>query len=248
MKRFTGLKFLALAVVAGAMSSPAWATLEISIGGSVVSNVYTGGTLCVDNNAACDGNSATGTLSTSTAVSVGTASVTGTTSTSGTPMGTLGVAINITASSTGSFTIDITDSGYSNPAPPNLILSETINGNNALGGPSATITSVGTFDPGTALFVTGGAGTTSTAPASTTLGAAQGAGLSTNISTGNPYSLNELITINVTSLGTSNNKQFQVIADLATVSTPVPEPASILLLGSALLVSVTALKRKYGRS
>jgi hypothetical protein len=249
MKRFTGLKFLALAVVAGAMSSPAWATLSIIIGGTTGATTYTvgTGTQCNDQ-ASCDGNSTVGTLTTSFSTSLGSATITGTSSTSGSPIGTLGVTINLTATSTGSFTVGITDTNYNSPAPPNLQLFESVGGTQPVNGPQGTVSSIGTFSANNTMFNMGGAGTTSTTTASTSFGAAQGQSQTGLIAMGNPYSLFELITINITSLGSGNNKQFQINADLNTAAAAVPEPASILLLGSALLLSVTALKRKYGRS
>ncbi len=142
--------------------------------------------------------------------------------------------------------MSITDTGFTTPAPPNLTVKEVVGG--TTGGVAGTVSSNGTFFAGTGEFVTTGAGTTQTGTASTSLGGAQGQSISGVIASGNPYSLTELVTINITALSTTNSTTFQVNADMSTQAAAVPEPASILLLGSALLLSVTALKRKLGRS
>jgi hypothetical protein len=130
----------------------------------------------------------------------------------------------------------VSDIGFNNPTPP-LTLSQTVGGTS--GGVAANLSAVGYF--GTSIFDIGGA---HTGTASTTLNAAAGSSPSGLINGATPYSLTEVVTINVTALSGTSSKDFQVNADLSTVAVAVPEPASISLLGSALLLGVGAIRRK----
>lgn len=227
----------ALAIGAMALSSPAWATLEVNFGGTNNGTTITGGTTCVDN-AACDTNATVGILSTNVGGALGTITVSGSTTTSSHTLADLSIALNGAINSTGTFHISITDTGYTIPAPP-IQMNVSVTGLSAVGGPQGSLTAVGFFGATNALFDTSGVATST---ASTNVNAAAGTGQSAKITGATPYSLTDYITVNVTSVGTGSSN-LQVNSDVSTSS--VPEPTTISLLGGAMLLAATALKRKF---
>ena len=239
--RFIGPKLVAMAVLAGALSTPAWATLEIDFGGTNSGGTITGGTTCVDNTA-CDTNPAVGTIETTMVPTQ--FSVLGTVSVSTSPVGALSFTLNGVPTSTGTMNFAVTDNNFTTPPTP-LVLGENISGLSSppVGGTgvAASISSTGFFSSTNADFTTSGG---SSGLASTVLNAGPTTSTSPTLTGTSPYSLTEFITVNITALATTTDKSLQVSSNIATTAvSTVPEPKSVLLLSSALLL-VGLLKRK----
>lgn len=238
-KQFNGLT-MAIVVFAGMLATPAHATLQVQVGGTNNAGSINGGTICVDN-AACDSNSAVGIVTISNVVAGVNFTVQGSTATSFSPNGALSLTLNGSPTGPASFTIAASDTNFSNPTPP-LEIVQTVGGTSAANGPSANFTAVGFFSATNTAFVTTG---TSTGTAAANINGGTGTAGSPLITSGNPYSLTEFITVNITALGTGINQNIQVNADLT--STAVPEPAGVALLGGALLLTAGSLRRRFRR-
>lgn len=219
--------------LAGVMATPAHATLTVNFDGFV----------CVDQNLACDGNATIGVV-TLTSVVLGTVTIQSSGSTSVSPIGSLSMTLNALPSSTGAFDVKVSDIGFNNPTVP-LVMSQSLVGLSigGAGGPTATISAVGYFGATNVLFDTSGPATGIAGPVS--LGVAAYS-TSPTINFGNPYSLTDVIHIDVTALGTGNADNFQVSANLGTIGA-IPEPASVVLLGGLLLGAVGAIRRRVSK-
>jgi hypothetical protein len=106
---------------------------------------------------------------------------------------------------------------------------------------AANLSAVGFFGPTNVLFATNG---TATSTASTTLGGAQANGSDGTITSGNPYSLTDYISVNVTALATTTDKHFEVGSNIATAASNVPEPTNISLVGGGILLLAAGLTRR----
>ena len=246
MKRqFSGLAVPAILVLAGLLATPAHATLGtlwVNIGGTNSGTTITGGTFCQDNDAACDRDPTLGVVTT-LAVGLGTVTVTGSTSTSGSPKGTMSLSLNATPTTTGTFNVSVSDRLFNSPPPP-LVLKQSFGGG-SLGGTTASLGAVGYFGSTDVLFDTS-ATATATPSANTMLNAGTANTQTGKILSGNPYSLTDYLTINVTAVDSGDSKNFQLTANLGTSA--IPEPASIVLLGSLLLLGVSLVRRKVGHA
>jgi hypothetical protein len=229
MQKLVGAQMIAVAVMALAISYPAGATLTVQINGANNSGSINGGASCSDQTVAggCDTNLAANHISWSTTALGGTVTL-DITASDVAGVGFVGWTFNASSPTTiGSFTFAVSDIGFTSPPPP-LVLKSVVSGTTS--GTAATLKGDGYFGPSNNIFETDGA---VTADLSDTLGAAQQTVASGLITSGSPYSLTEFITINVTSLSTDINKDFQVSGDVSTTS--VPEPISIVLFGTVLL-------------
>jgi len=250
MKRFKGLTIAVGICLAGMLAMPAHAalgTLTVQLNGTNGAGTISGGTICVDNDPLCDQNPTLDILTWNNVADGLTFTIQGTTATSGSPTGFLTISANGTPSSTGSFNLAVSDTGYNNPTPP-LTIFETVSGNAAplvAGGSAANITAVGYFSPTNTLFGTGG---TATGAANATTTSAPATAQSPLIASGNPYALTQLITVAVTTVGTGLDKNIQFTGNLTAVAAAVPEPASVAMLGGALLLSFGMLRRKARRA
>src|SRR5438876_8095898 len=108
MRKATRLRVGSLAILAGALTMPAWGTLEVNWGGTVSGGTITGGTTCSDGDA-CDMNGATGQI-TVVNQTLGTLSISSVGGVSGSPsFGDLTFSLIGTAGGLGSFTFALSD-------------------------------------------------------------------------------------------------------------------------------------------
>ena len=245
MTQFTGLKLVAImALAAMVAATPAWATLQVNVGGTISGGTVTGGTFYTDNMAG-DVNPDIDEITLLLGGIFFDISTFG--GTSGSPIASLtttGDGDVLTPFSP--FTIDlfISDSDFSLPPTP-LFLQQTVNINGVANGPTATVTAVGYFGDSNTNFDLDGV---TTAPAvSTVTGGAvgpTGVAVSPTILSPTPYSLTTHVQLSVASLGSAPVQSLQINSNLTAQS--VPEPASILVLGTALL-GATALFRKKSK-
>jgi hypothetical protein len=236
------LKLLALAFAAGALTTPAWATLTVSLGGTNSGGAITGGTSCADGSL-CDSNPTANQVFWSTTTGAGVFSI----NVQGQDVAgiaSLSWAINGTPTATGSFTFAISDNGFSSPVPP-VYLSANVSGSSANpGGVVGNLQGQG-FVSGTPTntdFTTND-GSTGVFNVTGFTGPATGASSMTGpFSSGSPYSLTEFVTVTITALSTATDKTFQVTGNVSTA--PVPEPTSIVLFSGVALMAFGAIRRK----
>jgi hypothetical protein len=240
MKRqFRGVTIAGIVAITMMLISPANAALSVQVGFLTTGATVTGGVICVDNTA-CDTNPAVGIL-TWVNVATGTSfTIQGTTATSGSPVGALSMTLNGVPTTPATFMIAVSDTNFNTPPPP-LTIVQDVSGLAAPGGPSANLSAVGFFNGSNVLFGTG----TSTPTATAVTNGPAGVTTSGVAPSGNPYSLTELVTVDITSVGTGLNRNLQVNADLTVAA--VPEPTSLALLGGALLLSAGAIRRRVRR-
>jgi len=227
----------------------AHATLSLNFNGTNVAGAISGGTTILDGGVGdLDGvvNKQITTLT-----QLGTLTATLTTGTSQSPNGAINFTLNGTPSATGSFTLSVSDNGFTNPVPTNLSLSADIIGNSSpqtgsLIGVQGTLTAVGFFSSSNTTFVTSGSATSTAGPIAFQAGTATGT--ANGINGASPYSLTEYVTINITALSTTTDPTFTVTGHVATIASQVPEPTSIVLLGGALLFTVGTIRRKARRA
>jgi len=242
------LKVAAMLLAAGAFATPSWAALSINFNGTNNGTTVTGGTTCVDN-AGCDTDATVGHIQTAT--TLGTLSITSTTGNSGSPTGSLSIDLHGTPSATGTFTLAISDNGFTSPPPTNIFLAANVSGNSSpdVGGTTGVagnVSGIGFISGGNLVFATNGTSTGTFGPTAFKAGAA--AGQAGPITTASPYSLTEFITINITALATTTDKAFQINGNVSTVAAAVPEPASVSLLGGVLLFAVAGIRRRMKRA
>jgi len=205
-----------------------------------------GGTLCQDN-AGCDSNPANGVVVTSS-VPLGTVTVNGSTSSSGSPVAALTITTGNTPVSLGSYTLRISDTGFTTPPVP-LQLAQDVSGlSGPLNGVQGTLAAKGCFSATNTLFDVSGTCTGIANGTINNLAGVIGGSTSGVITAGTPYALTSVIVVNITQLATGTNKNYQVSADLDAVPAGVPEPAGVALLGGLLVVVAGGFRRKLRRS
>jgi|ERR1017187_5742935 hypothetical protein len=243
------LSMLAIVILVCIMVVPAHATLQVIINGNASATTVTKGTgievtdQCSVISATCDivdGNGTLGTVNFTYGLLNFTLS--SVTATSGSPLADLSMTLTggPLTTPTLDFTVALSDNNYSNPGPP-LYIDQTVNGNAAFNGVTATITGQGYFGNNATAFDLSGPST----GAATTTDYSRQMAASGVILVGNPYSLTTLLHVHLVKGTNSANENAQVNADLSAVQ--VPEPAGVVLLGGILFLTAGSLRRRLRR-
>lgn len=250
-RRFRRMMILTL-MAFGAMvvTTPARATLMVDIGGTVIGGVYTPGTVYFDNQAGVDVNPAIGVMDIGTFLDGTTVifQINGFTANSASPIASLAMNSNANLSPTAvlplGVDIVISDTGFSVPPTP-LTLAQTVNLLSSVGGIRADATAVGFYgDSNTNFDVDGPA--TGTATSTLIAGVATNVpGLSGPIFGPTPYSMTTYIHVDILARGPNPIQNLQLNANLS--ATLIPEPGTVLLMGTGILGLTLLARKRFGR-
>jgi hypothetical protein len=245
MKRYA----LAISVLAIALGTPAHASLMVNIGGTVSGGTVTGGTVYFDNQAGVDQNPTIGIMDIGTFLDTVLINfvINGFTATSGSPTASLAMNSNAnlepTATLPRGLNIVISDTGFTNPLTP-FTLSQTVNLLSSIGGIRATGTATGYYGDSNTDFDVNGPNT-----GEATASVIGGVGVNTPavsalIGGPNPYSLTTAIHIDILARGSDPIQNLQINANLSTTGVPIPEPATMALIGLGLIGLAVGKRRR----
>jgi hypothetical protein len=227
MKRFIGYSsFFLMALVVPV----AHASFMVNIGGTVVGGVLAGGTDYTDNQVGVDSNPAIGIMDIGTFLDSISANfvIQGFTATSGSPVGSLSMNSNVDLAPGASLplavNIAITDTGYTDPIG-SLVMTQTLNLLSSVGGVIGDSSAVAYYGASNTAFDVSGP---HTGDALANIAAGVGAnsvGRSGGIPGPSPYSLTDVIHVDITGRGSDPIQNLQLNANLG--SNPTPEPTTL---------------------
>jgi hypothetical protein len=238
-----------LALGAVAVTTPAKATLIANINGTILGGTVVGGTTAFDNEPGVDQNPAVGILDVGVALDAVTVNfhIVGFAATSASPIGVLSLAANADLEPTAvlplDFDIFISDNNFSVPPTP-LTLAQTVNLLSNVGGLRIAATAVGYYGPSNTEFDVS-VPATSDSTANVINGVATNSnGLSGVVSGPTPYSLTTHIHGTILSRGLAPVQNGQINSNLTASPASVPEPTTLMLLGTGFLGLAAVLRKK----
>lgn len=221
---------LAIAAISGLLSSPAWATFKVNINGTVITDGGVGDLAPLAPDKII--------YDVAGLVFEFDGSASGSTSNFGT------LTINSTGTHIlvpGTYTLSVTQDSLTAPVGPVLMV-QRLTGNTPSGGIVGTISAQGYYSASNTLFDTSGPST----PVATTNTFGTATSTSSVVTFASPFALTDVITLNLTSKGTSSDPdtadKVQITANLTAGN--VPEPTSVALLLGIVGCSAAALRRK----
>jgi hypothetical protein len=231
------------AALAAVGSIPASAAFQINVGGTVVAGVIVGGTTVTDN-VAGDSDATAGSIAFNIA-NVGSFQVNQGTGITGNPFAELFINDIATTFNNAvlpaTINLAITDTNFSSPTGPVFMGLSLTNNTVALGGPTSSVSSTGYYSASnTAFQVTGPATATATA-----INQDDEQTFSNVFNAVAPYSLTNLITINVSAFGTAPGaagRRVQLTSNL--VLNSIPEPGTVALFGTLMAVTGLVIRRR----
>jgi hypothetical protein len=226
---------IATLTLAGFMATPAQAVLTIRLTDSLGTQTFVG---TADN---CGPNCTSLVAARSNAafvidIQVGTSNAPG-----GPAEITLGGTVQSLVAGNNSLTVEVSDTGFLLPAGPAALI-QTVNTNTpAITAAAGSLTATGYYDGGNVLFCQNAPGNvcdaaTGAANFGSFLVSNPGQTSSVGVNFAIPFSLDQVLTYSFTGAGTA--------LVTSTLSAVVPEPASVALLGSVLLLTGSLIRRR----